>query len=71
MYSNTFQKYSYLYSNTLVNDVFIFVFMNFESIRIRIPFKVFAPGLVLTGHKHDLTACTFVKNGVTGGIYDW
>ena len=26
---------------------------------------------VLTGGKHDLTACKFVKNGVTGGIYDW
>ena len=45
MYSNTFQKYLYSYSNTLVNDVFIVVFMNLESIPIRILFKVFAPCL--------------------------
>ena len=48
MYSNTFQKYLYSFSNTLVNDIFIF--MNLESIRIciRILFKVFAPGLTAT-----------------------
>ena len=46
MSSNTFQKYSY--SNTLVNDAFVFIFVNLESIHIQILFKVFVPGLVLS-----------------------
>ena len=35
-----------MYSNTFETDVFVFIFMEIKSIRIRILLKVFAPGLI-------------------------
>ena len=51
---NTFNIFHFSYLNTFETDilVFILVFMEMKSIRIRILLKVFAPGLTFTAVKN-------------------
>ena len=67
----------YFYSDYIVNSDWVLLKYNLAIQRdyayVNLYFDITKRILcsVLTGRKHDLTACKFGKNGVTGRIYDW